>query len=145
MTDVTTEVPELSMEDKDALKEYLGVGAPIPEEKHNVHSFLHKVATSDDTTKLGNLKEEELGMPSKTLRTYKEMALISHKIMDNQGLGDYYTAKGEIITSTSLSKNAKLINLAVITKKIVEDETKERKENKGWFKGKDKTEDATQL
>ena len=136
---------QLSEEDKEILKEYLGYGAPVPEEKYNVHSFLNKVATASDTTKVGYLKEEELGMPLKTLRTHKEMALIAHKIMDNQGLGDYYNAKGEITTSTSLSKNAKLINLAVIQKKIVEDETKPRKENKGWFKKKEPEGETTQL
>lgn len=135
-----TEQPEkqLSEEEKKQLQEYFGFGAPIPEEKHNVHSFLHKVATADDTTKVGNLTEDELGLPSKTLRTYKEMALISDKLMDNATLKDYYTAKSEIITATSLSKNAKLINLAVIQKRIIEDETKDKKENKGWFKKKDK-------
>lgn len=139
------EEKELSDADKEALKEYLGYGVPIPEEKHNVHSFLHKVATASDTTKVGYLKEEELGMPSKTLRAYKEMGLISEKIMDNKSLGDYYVAKGEIITSTSLSKNAKLINLAVITKKIVEDETKPKTTNKGWFKKKQPEEEGASL
>lgn len=131
----------LTSEEKEQLKEVLGFGAPIPEEKHNVHSFLFKVATSTDTTKLGNLTEEEIGLPSKTLRTYKEMALIASKLMNNINLGDYYDKKAEIITSTSLSKNAKLINLAVIQKRVVEDETKPRKENKGWFKPKNKEEE----
>ncbi len=66
------------------------------------------------------------------------MALISNELMDNQTLSGYYTAKGEIITATSLSKNAKLINLSVIQKRVVEDETKEKKQNKGWFKPKNK-------
>lgn len=107
-----------------------------------LYSFLNKVATSEDTTKVGNLKEEELGEPSKTLRTYKEMALIAKKLMDNDVLEEYYIAKGEIITSTSLSKDAKLINLAVIQKRVLEDETKPMKENKGWFKKKDKSEEV---
>ena len=136
-----TEEKPLSEEEKKQLSEYFGFGAPIPEEKHNVHSFLHKVATAEDTTKVGYLSEDELGAPSRNLRSYKEMSLIASKIMDNKELGEYYQAKGEIITSTSLSKNAKLINLAVIQKRIIEDETKERKENKGWFKKKNPEED----
>ena len=132
-----TEEP-LTTEEKQELKELIGFGTPISEEKHNVHSFLNKVATSEDTTKLGYLQEEELGLPSKTLRTYKEMSLIADKLMDNQVLSDYYTAKGEIITATSLSKNAKLINLAVVQKRIIEDDSGKphRKENAGWFKKK---------
>lgn len=127
----------LTPEEKGALREYLGFGAPMPEEKHNVHSFLYRVATSDDTTKLGNLSIEEIGLPRVNLRTYKEMSLIAHKIMDNTFLGDYYASKAEILTSTSLSKDAKLINLAVLQKRQIEDVTKPRKENAGWFKKKE--------
>ena len=120
------------------MKEYLGYGAPIPEEKYNVHSFLFRVATADDTTKLGNLTAEEVGIPNITLRANKELALISNKIMDNVYYSDYYTAKGEILTSTSLSKDAKLLTLAVVQKRVIEDATKPlRKENTGWFKKKE--------
>lgn len=123
-------------EQSSAIKEYLGYGAPLPEEKYNVHSFLHKVATSDDTTKLGNLTAEEIGQPRHTLRTYKEIALIADKISTDEQLKDYYNAKAEILTSTSLSKDAKLINLAVVQKRQIEDVTKKPKENTGWFKSK---------
>jgi len=125
---------KLTEEEEKQLKEYLG--AAIPEEKYNVHSFLYKVATADDTTKLGNLKVEELGMPKYTLRTYKELALIAETIMDNPFLKEYFNKKSEILTSTSLSKDAKLINLAVVQKRQIEDVTPPRKENKGWFKPK---------
>lgn len=128
---------ELSQKDKEALREYLGIGAPLPEEKHNVHSFLYKVATADDTTKVGNLSADEVGVPILTLRANKELALIADKIMGNEYFRDYYTAKGEILTSTSLSKDAKLLTLAVMQKRIIEDATKPRKENKGWFKKKE--------
>ena len=130
---------ELSETEKAAVKDYYGFGAPIPEEKHNVHSFLNKVATSDDTTKVGNLTAEEIGQPRLTLRTYKELALISDYIMDNPVFKNYYNANGEILTSTSLSKDGKLINLAVVQKRQIEDVTKPKKENSGWFKKKEVT------
>ena len=129
---------ELTQEQKEELKEYLGVGTPVPEEKHNVHSFLYRVATSNDTTKLGNLEGDELGKPRLTLRTYKDLALISKEIIGNDFLAEYYTKQAEILTSTSLSKDAKLINLAVVQKRQIEDLSKPpRKENSGWFKKKD--------
>lgn len=127
---------DLTPEEKNILKETLGFGAPIPEEKHNVHSFLFKVATSKDTTKLGNLTSDELGMPRLTLRTYKDLSLISGEIIGNPFLSSYYSDQAEILTSTSLSKDAKLINLAVLQKRQIEDVTKPRKENSGWFKPK---------
>lgn len=143
---------QLSDEDKQLVKEYLddktkgnvSYNAPLPEEKHNVHMFLHSVATSDDTTKVGNLKEEEIGAPRLTLRTYKELSLIANEIMDNSVISDYYKKQGEILTSTSLSKDAKLISLAVLQKRQIEDVTKHKKENSGWFKKKDKEQSTEQ-
>lgn len=135
MTD--SEEINLTPEERTQLLNYLGYSAPIPEEKHSVHSFLHKVATADDTTKVGNLTAEEVGLPQITLRADKELALISDRIMNNDLFAKYYSAKGEILTSTSLSKEAKLLSLAVVQKRIIEDQTgKERKVNKGWFKPK---------
>lgn len=128
----------ITPEEKQALNDYLGYGAPIPEEKHNVHSFLHKVATADDTTKVGNLTAEEVGIPITNLRAIKQIALVSDSIMGNTIFSDYYQKKGEILTSTSLSKDAKLINLAITQKRTIEDQTgkTQMKENKGWFKKK---------
>lgn len=129
-----TEDINLSPEEKKAVSDYLGFGAALPEEKHNAHSFLNKVATSDDTTKVGNLTIDELGMPTLPLRTYKDLALVSEKIIGNDFFKDYFIAKGEILTASSLSKDAKLINLAVIQRRQIEDLSKpERKINKGWF------------
>lgn len=136
---------DLSEEDKQIIDDYvknrsegsIGNNAPMPEEKHNVHLFLHKVATSDDTTKLGNLSETEVGLPRLTLRAYKELALISDTIMDNAVISKYYKDNAEILTSTSLSKDAKLISLAVLQKRQIEDVTKPKKENRGWFKKKE--------
>jgi hypothetical protein len=128
----------LTPQEKDALKEYLGFGAQIPEEKYNVHSFLHKVATSDDTTKTGNLTIEELGMPKLNLRAIKGISLMAEMIVGNDLIASYFTREGEIMTSSSLSKDAKLLTLAVIQKRIIEDATKPRKENSGWFKPKEK-------
>lgn len=137
---------QLSEEDKQLVKEYLddkskgniSYNAPLPEEKHNVHMFLHSVATAEDTTKVGNLTSEEVGTPRLTLRANKELHLIASEIMNNDIIANYYKKQGEILTSTSLSKDAKLINLVVLQKRQIEDVTKRKKENSGWFKKKDK-------
>lgn len=138
MTDET-----LTTEEKQVLQEYLGYGAPIPEEKHNAHSFINKVASEDDTTKVGNLTQEEVGEPKLPLRTLKELALISDKIIGNDDFKKYFLEKGEILTATSLSKDAKLITLAVIQKRQIEDVTKSTKKNKGWFKKKNEPEESS--
>jgi hypothetical protein len=115
------------------------IGAtPRAEDKVNAHTFLTKVAESDDTTKTGNLSEIELGMLPSTQRSYKELSLICGDIMHNDYFKNYFAQEAEILTSTSLSKNAKLIELAVVQKReFSKDGGKPpRKENSGWFKKK---------
>lgn len=114
---------------------------PYPESKHNVHSFLNNVASSANTTKTGYLTETELGLMPQTLRSCKELALISKKIMNNDFFEEYFLAEGEILTATSLSKNAKLLELAILQRREIADITKSKKKNKSWFKKKDEAEE----
>jgi hypothetical protein len=118
----------------EALKAY---GAPTPEEKHNVHVFLSKVANSEDTTKTGNLDTTELGVTKYSMRTYKNLQLVSDKLCNDDMWAEYFKKKAEILTSTSLSKDGFLTNLAVIQRRQIEEIKKERKENKGWFSKKE--------
>ena len=130
----------LTEEKEDEIAEQLAgmIGTnPVPEEKHNTHRFLHNVATAIDTTKLGFLDKEELGAMKQTVRSYKELALISGEVMGNDFFKNFFEKNSEIVTSTSLSKDAKLIELAVIQRREVSDISKPPpKENKGWFKRK---------
>lgn len=112
--------------------------APIPEEKMNVHTFLTKVVETEDTTRLGYLTEEELGVPKLPLRTQKELQLFCDDIADMPYFGSYFGKEGEILTSTSLSKNAKLLDLAVVQRREIKSVKPARKPNKGWFKKKNK-------
>ncbi|MCK9371127.1 hypothetical protein M0R04_14540 [Candidatus Dojkabacteria bacterium] len=127
---------ELTKDEIAELQSVLG-GAPRPDEKHNVHKFLDEVAKSDDTTKTGFLSIEELGKPINPARTHKRLALISKDILDNPYFTQHFLNEAEITTSTSLSKEAKLITLAVTTTKQIADITKVHKPNKGWFKKKE--------
>lgn len=122
----------------EALKTYSAI--PTPDEKHNVHTFLHKVSISEDTTKTGNITAEELGVTKFSLRSYKELALVSDDLCNDDLWGSYFKKKAEILTATSLSRGGFLTQLAVIQRRQIEDITKERKENKGWFKKKDEKE-----
>ena len=110
---------------------------PQPEEKSNVHSFLTKVAQEDDTTKLGYLKEEELGMPQIPVRSDKSLALWSEMIMTNPFYKDFFLRESEDTTSTSLSKDGFLVKQATLQKKEIADTTKKHVANKGWFKKKE--------
>lgn len=141
---MTTDIPLTPEEEKELQQFVSGYGGtPMPEEKHNVHKFLHDVVTTKDTTKLGFLTEDEVGFPALPQRTLKELALFCKDVANMDYYSDYFKAKSEILTATSLSKEAKLLELAVVTRREVADVTKkERKKNKGWFKKKgDKSEE----
>lgn len=103
-------------------------------EKANVHSFFTKVILHDDTTRIGNVKEEELGEPQLTLRGVKELELFCKEIEGNELWSDYFKNLAEIQTSTSLSKEGFLLRLPVTSKQELSDGRKVVKQNKGWFK-----------
>lgn len=107
---------------------------------HSAHSFLQNVASTDDTTKLGNLGSEELGKPNLPLRVYKELEVFSNEIANMPKFGDYFNKMAEAATSTSLSKEGFLDKLAVTKKQMKElaDVSPKKKTNKGWFKSKNK-------
>ena len=105
------------------------------EGKQNMHTFFSKVIASEDTTKTGNLDKDELGMSKLPLRTYKELELFCSDIANDNSFSEYFRKMGEVQTSTSLSKDAKLLELAVTMKKELADVTKKpQTKNKGWFK-----------
>ena len=112
------------------------------EGKANIHTFFTNVIKSTDTTKTGNLSEEELGTSNLPERTYKELALFSKDIANQDYWGDYFDAMGEIQTATSLSKEGFLLKLSVTSKKELADMTPKRKRNKGWFAKKEPKEES---
>jgi hypothetical protein len=111
------------------------------EQKANLHTFLTNVIKSPDTTRVGNLNEEELGLSILPLRTNKELSLFCSNLAGNETWANYFEGMAQIGTSTSLSKNGFLLKIAITSKKesSLADVTP-RKENKGWFKKKDKEE-----
>ena len=59
---------QLTEAEKSEIKDILGYGANTGEGKHNVHTFLTNVVTAKDTTKLGYLKDEEIGNMTNPVR-----------------------------------------------------------------------------
>lgn len=136
---MTEENPVTEEDIAEALKNY---GAPQPEEKHNIHTFLNTVSKSKDTTKTGFLTDIELGTTPYAGRTYKKLELQSKELCNDDIWAKYFAAQAEILFATSLSRNAKLLSLAVLQRRELADMTdaEKRKENKGWFRKKEKTE-----
>jgi len=116
--------------------------APHTEEKHNVHTFINTVSKSTDTTKTGFLSDIELGTTQYAERTYKDLSLKSNELCNDDIWAKYFNQKAEILTATSLSRNAKLLSLAVLQRRELADMTENinKKINSGWFKKKDRKE-----
>lgn len=134
---------ELTESEKQEIKELLGYGSSTSEGKHNTHSFLYNVATAQDTTRLGNLTDEEIGKLDNPIRAYKFLALFADKIMKKDGLKDFFNSRSGIGTDTSLSRQGFLTKLAVVTRKELADVSpKDKKKNKSWFKSKDEKQET---
>lgn len=118
---------------EEALKSY---GAPTPSKENNVHTFLSEVKRDKDTTKVGFLKGEEVGLAKFSARSLQELSLLSDKLCDDDTMKTIFKDESEILTSTSLSANGFLVRAAITQKKELQSERKERQENKGWFKAK---------
>ena len=111
--------------------------APTQEDKQNVHVFLMNVATADDTTKTGNLRDDkdlnELGLPIWTVRGGLDMSMISDKLMDNNFFKEFFERQAKNTLTTSLSREGFLIKMNATTTKQVADTTKRKKTNRGMF------------
>ncbi len=125
---------ELTIQEKEELAKILST-APVPDEKHTVFKFLSDVSKAKDTTKTGFLKDEEIGNPHNPTRAYKSAGLFAKDIMHNEALSNYFVNESEIVTSTSLSRNAMLLRLAITTQKQIADVTKAGGSKKGLFGG----------
>ncbi len=119
--------------------------APTLDDKQNVYTFLRDVVLAKDTTKIGNLRDDnelnELGIPEHTVRGCKEMARIADNLMGNDFFRDYFNAEAEDTLATSLSRGGFLVRQATVQTKQIADITRRRKINKGWF-GKQKGEES---
>ena len=111
----------MNEEELAALEDELAYGAPPQEKKDDVYKFFRDMIKSEDTTKFGNMKPEELGYPSWTFRGLKDISSFANSM----GLecGDYLADKAENIASSSLSKNALLAQLVVTQIKKTRTET----------------------
>lgn len=114
------------------------IARKFAEQKSNIHSFFTKVIQEEDTTKTGNLSEEELGVSNLPVRSLKELELFCEDIYLDEEWAEYFKKMAEIQTASSLSKEGFLLRLSVTQKKELADVTQKKKENKGWFKKKNR-------
>lgn len=99
--------------DVDDMKDLMGAyGAPTPPSSDNLFRFLRDILTLKNSDRVGNLKDSELGMPKKTVRSY----LMIKEYCKAEGLhrvADYMQSHANIVTSTSMSRKGYFLGLGV--------------------------------
>jgi hypothetical protein len=117
----------------------------LGENKKTLFDFLNNIVTTVATTKVGNLDDNELGIPKLPVRTYKELEIFCTEVANMPEFSNYFNKVSESILATSLSRKGFLVRAAITTKKELADVTPEKKINKSWFKSKDEGENKEDL
>ena len=114
------------LEDKDT-----GYGSPSASQKDNLFKFFRHILITKDTTRIGNLTAQELGISNLSIRGWKRIAHYA-KAENLEIIEDYFNEEAEIMTSTSMSKKGFWSQLFV-TQIKAEKKIKETKEKKSLF------------
>lgn len=134
----SNEVPdyenELTPEEEQELLNYMSSGSyPRMQEQNSIVGFFNRVLKTKDTTKAGNLRDGEL----MAVRTFQSTA----EYCKNMGLFDveaFIRQLAEITLATSLSRDGRLLNAVVTSKKQLSTESMQTGEKKGkWLNKKE--------
>lgn len=106
---------EKEEEAADRQKEYYDA-MPTPKEKEDLYSLFKWIIARQDSSKIGFLRKEELGMLNLSVRDCQKIHLLGN-VFNHKGFANFFKAQGEIILATSLSRDAHLIDLFVTTQK----------------------------
>ena len=113
-------------DEMEALEEY-GLGYPKTKEKEGIYTFLNKVLKTKDTTKVGNIDEEEL----RVVRLLQSTGAYAN-VWDLDVVNEFLRNEAEILLASSDSKNGFLVGMAVTSRKQIERKSKYNKQ--GGFK-----------
>jgi len=132
------EIKQLEEELKKLESKDTGYGSPSAAVKESLFKFFNKILSIKDTTRIGNLTSNEIGLSRLSVRGNKSIALYA----EAEGLNlvrDYFNNQSNILTESSMSKKGFWSQLFV-TQIRKEAKIKDRSlEKKKWF-GKEKTE-----
>ena len=105
---------------------------PMPEVKDNVFKFFRELLRMKDSSKVGNLKKDELGSLLLPVRNYRDIG--NYNESEGQEIvAAYLNLKAETILATSLSRDGFLPQLFVTQIKKEQKVRKHDVESKGWF------------
>jgi len=132
---------DLEDEEVERQQEAYGDQTPAYEKKDDLYSLFWKVVKSTDSSKVGNLKKEELGMLDLSVRDCQKIALLA-ETLGHLGFAQFFREQGEIILATSASREGWLPTLFVSQRKLKARETstqnlpqfQQPKKKKGLFR-----------
>jgi len=87
-----------------------------PRQKDDLYSLFKWIIKKIDSSKIGNLNKEELGMLNISVRDCQKIALLADSL-GHPAFGKFFKAQGEITLATSLSKKGHLVELFVTSQK----------------------------
>lgn len=124
MEDIVEDLKEEQMEDNIDIDSEIRRDSYVPEEEQSsdVVPFIERVINRDDKISSAFLTESELGRPKLSVRFWRQSAqLFSYKgLYDMPMVHNYLINKAKINEATSLSREGKVIDLAVTTKRVRE-------------------------
>jgi len=108
---------------------------PEPQQKDNFFKFLRQMLNTQDSKKIANLHNTELGTLPKSVRKYCDLAVLSSQL-GYPKISDYYLSKAEIINATSMSRKGFFSKLMVTKIRSSENNAevaKEPNQKTSWF------------
>lgn len=107
----------------EAQEDYIEDNSPTYMKQEDLFSLFWKVINIKDSSKVGNLDKQELGMLDISVRDCQHIAHVA-RLLNHKGFADWMDFQGQIILRTSSSKKGWLPELFVTSKKYA---SKERK------------------
>lgn len=134
-----TEVREMIKDEAEAeeFKEFLRNYAG---EEKGIDNFFLEVVRDRNNLKIGNLDEDELGLPDIPLRTILELKRDCDSIPSLSAFAKDFEQQAVDLVHTSLSKNGFLINARITQKKGLIDTSKKKRKKVGLFGKKEEEE-----
>ena len=128
MNEETKQMVEAEAEAED-LKEFIRT---IGEER-GIDNFFLEIIRNDDSLKLGNLTQDEIGLSQLPIRTLIELANDCEDIPSMSSFVKDFRKQAQIMIESSLSKEGFLIKARITQKKELLDTDKRKRKRKGLF------------
>ncbi len=121
----------------DEIKDFI---RQVNDEGRGIDNFFLEIIRTDNSKKVGNLTEDELGLPKLPIRTLSELENDCNLIPSMSSFAKHFKKHSEDILATSLSKDGFLIKARITQKKELLGNDKQKQKRRGLFGKKEESE-----